>query len=303
MLVGARARSQRWTVAMEPLVLHAAEGLCARLSAILSYRLVAIAENRALYVIWTADAACEGHFLDHFEPLEDVRFVEPEDAPQNGIVVERTIDFHDLVRHHGGREAHCFADLKPRPDVAAAVDANVEEVGSDAVAVHIRRTDHFAQACDRVHPTDDAEFDCFADAHSGARIFLATDNAATRQRFIARHGVDRVSVGASLLSTPEGDGAPLRHSSLRCAVVDLLTCARCRVFKGSAYSSFSDAIAHVRRASGIAHADDEHEPSALWALQLAPSDTMLLARPGRWCRHWSPSPPGTALAAVCIRDV
>ena len=41
-------------------------------------------------------------------------------------------------------------------------------------------------------------------------------------------------------------------------VVDMMTCVEARVFKGTYYSSFSDAIQRLRVVRGTAHADDEH---------------------------------------------
>ena len=55
------------------------------------------------------------------------------------------------------------------------------------------------------------------------------------------------------------DTGPLRRTDLRASVVDLHTCARALVFKGSRYSSFSDAISRLRSVNGCAHARDEHE--------------------------------------------
>ena len=269
-----------------PIVLFAVEGLCARLSTVLSFRLVALAENRDLLVVWTPDSACEGHFLDIFLPLEGVTFIESEEAdriPQEHHIVG-SIDFHDCIRHDGGREANCFAALSPRPDIQDAVAANLRALGPDAAAIHVRRTDHFAQTCSRALATTDTEFDQFLDApaHCGRLVYVATDNQATQARFVGKYS-ERVRCSSSLIQQRNvQQPLPLRHSSLRAAVVDLLTCASCRVFKGSAYSSFSDVISLVRRSKGVAHLLDEHEPSALWQLQRAPSVFGLLERIGAW---------------------
>ena len=263
-----------------PIILITVEGLCARLSTVLSYRLVAIAEGRRLLVVWEQDAACGGHFLDVFEPLEAVTFVDADalHAYPPECIVRGTIDFHERIRHHAGLEAHCFASLVPLPDVAAAVAENMRALGDGAAAVHVRRTDHFALSCDRVASTADDDFIRYLShtSHSSRPIYLATDNAVTQQAFRDRYP-NRVHICAPL--APSGGGA-LRHSSLKAAVIDLLTCVRCKVFKGSAYSSFSDVIAHIRRSQGAAHPDDEHEPSGLWQLQRAPSAFPLLERAG-----------------------
>jgi hypothetical protein len=261
-------------------VLVTVEGLCARLSSVLSHRLVALAMERQLLVVWSPDDACMGHFLDHFQPLRGVRFIEAEEAaalpPE--LHVPRTIDYHELIRHNSGHEALCFADLVPLPEVEAAVAANLNVLGSEALAVHVRRTDHFSLRTERVAPTSDVDFYAFLDAPANRSrpIYLATDNAATQRRFLDRYGT-RVRA-----CTHIADSDRLRHTSLRASVVDLLTCAACCVFKGSAFSSFSDSIIQIRRAKGIASEHDEHEPSGMWRLQMAPSAFGLLDRPGGW---------------------
>ena len=211
-----------------PIILHAVEGLCARLSAILSFRLEAIRQRRPLLVVWIPDDACTGHFLDHFEPLEDVTFITNEEAQAlpSAHHVPRTIDFDEHIRHHAGGEASCFAPLIPQPEVAAAVAANLRELGPDAIAIHVRRTDHFALSCDRVRPTTDVEFERCLDAppHVHRRIFLATDNATSQRRFLARYG-ERIRACTPLEASSATEPSALRHTTLREAVIDLLTCA------------------------------------------------------------------------------
>jgi hypothetical protein len=290
-----------------PIVLWAVEGLCARLSAVLSYRLVALAEGRPLFVVWIPDRACEGHFLEHFAPLDGVTFIDASDTlaiSAKAQVVKGTIDFHDAVRHDGGREASCFAALQPVDAVARAVEENMQVLGPSAVSVHIRRTDHFAMACDRVSPTCDADFDRFlcAPEHGEAPIYVATDNAATRERFNSRYAGRVQSSPAVSDSQPAAPDA-LRQTSLRAAVVDLLTCASCRVFKGSSYSSFSDVISLVRRVRGVAHVHDEHEPSGLWQLQRAPQARTLLERTeGWWASDKTHEPAAVELSEGSSRE-
>lgn len=51
----------------------------------------------------------------------------------------------------------------------------------------------------------------------------------------------------------------IRHTPLSDAVVEIFTCVRARVFKGSFYSSFSDAIQRLRHINGTSSEDDEHD--------------------------------------------
>ena len=82
-------------------------------------------------------------------------------------------------------EARCFTDLTPRADIRAGVARVVSSLGR-FLALHIRRTDHYAAPLG-AHTTDD-DFESFADRHPAHTIYLATDNAATQQRFLKRYG-------------------------------------------------------------------------------------------------------------------
>ena len=48
------------------------------------------------------------------------------------------------------------------------------------------------------------------------------------------------------------DAPGARHTSVADAVADLEACVAAKVFKGTELSSFSDAVAHLRRARGVA---------------------------------------------------
>ena len=54
------------------------------------------------------------------------------------------------------------------------------------------------------------------------------------------------------------DADARRPTSVAAAVVDLFTCVAAGVFKGTRWSSFSDAVALLRRCHGRDSADDEH---------------------------------------------
>ena len=108
----------------------------------------------------------------------------------------------------------------------------------------------------------DDEYERFADQYLASHtIFLATDNADTQRRFEARYG-PHLFTACAISETSETAIAPKlvhRHTPLRHAVVDMFTCVQAEVFKGSPFSSFSDAIYHMRTVRGMRHAHDEHE--------------------------------------------
>ena len=70
---------------------------------------------------------------------------------------------------------------------------------------------------------------------------------------------------------PGADAADARHTSVADAVADLETCVAAKIFKGTELSSFSDAVAHLRRARAFANRDDEHRIRKLGGI--FPDDT------------------------------
>ena len=82
-------------------------------------------------------------------------------------------------------------------------------------------------------------------------MYLATDSGETHARFARK-------CGARVRCKPPRRTAALRQTSLLEAAADLLVCACSDAFIGSHGSSFSDAIAFLRKMHGRASAADEH---------------------------------------------
>ena len=261
-------------------------GLCNRLRTVLSHALFAAeSDGAALTIVWSPTDECPGVFGDHFDPIPGVRFVEhmPATIDEDGELVEAN-DYHASCKGLPAREALCWHLLQPTDAVRAAVAANLQRLGGAQrfLAVHVRRTDHYAVAMRR-HVTDDA-FARFCDATSplaiGAAghdqpsapqlpIFIATDCATTQAAFATRYG-PRCVYGSHHIGRTAVEPGPqmsasvelptsFRQTDLRASVVDLLTCAQALCFKGSRYSSFSDGISRLRTVRGTTHARDEHE--------------------------------------------
>jgi len=268
-------------------VLHCSSaGLCNRLRAVLSHHLVATESSCLLTVVWAPSQQCPGTFTELFEPLPGVEFVAArgaaEDACTGGVVVEAN-DYHESIKGRPALIERCWAALTLLPALCDEVDANVAACGGAFIAVHVRRTDHAAlyeplivtMACE----VTDAELERFCDAHAALPVFVATDCHETQHRLCARYParcrVGRHSigmcggsdVGRSVPSFDTLRQPSLRQTSLRASAVDLFTCVEATIFKGSPFSSFSDAICHLRAVHGATHVADEH------TAELAPTDT------------------------------
>jgi hypothetical protein len=251
-------------------------GLCNRLRAVLSHYLAALEHGALLTVVWAPSDQCPGHFTELFEPLAGVRFVtdyEPlarthGDEAAQPLDIESN-DYHESVAGRSLRIEHCWTALTLLPELCEEVDANVRACSGDFVAIHVRRTDHrvlyeplaLAMHC----AVADSDFERFCDAHPEAPIFVATDCVQAQQHFRSSYPA-RCCVGRHTIGHRTGTPS-LRQTSLRASAVDLFTCVEATVFKGSPFSSFSDAICHLRAGHGASHPLDEHTP------ELAPCDT------------------------------
>ena len=242
--------------ATNPLVIVATEGLCNRLRATLSYRIVAHEQGRPLHVVWRKDDYCPGYFLDAFLPIPGVRFFKapPEGRPLSSL--HAAPDTHAAVKHTPN-EAYSYAPLAPCDSVRAMIANEISRLGPHFGAIHVRRTDLFTAIPASQH-TKDSEFDAWADAlvprvnerkgpqHvEGAKVFVATDNADTQARFRKQYGE------AAMVHKPIKPSGNLRQTPLSDAVVDLFVSAAAPDgFMGSHYSSFSDAIRFLRAIQG-----------------------------------------------------
>lgn len=212
--------------------LNAIGGLSNRLQAVLSRR-----GRGHLDVVWLLDdPPVPVRFEDLFEPLPDVTFHD------NGSA---DVQAWDVVGDAPEGWELGYRDLKPRKEI---LDRIAElNVGTYAAA-HIRRSVNHANLA-RAHGqfTTDDEFDEWIGALSKPMpAYLATDNAETQRRFLAKWGTRGLIVGREIRSGEADQRDRAIHTSLADAVVDLYVCAGAALFKGSGFSSFTDTIERLR---------------------------------------------------------
>ena len=252
--------------AAESVLVVAEAGLGNKLRVVLSYLDVARRRGQKLVVFWRLSPECDATFDELYEPLDGVRFLHA--LPPNLPTAPRgAYDTHPELQI-SERESAMYAQLRPRPSISARVAARLKAFGgAEFCAIHVRRTDH-AELFGERSPCRDVDFYAFCDRHDPLPIFLATDNAATQAAFAARYGARlraltpmrprRSKRHAPGADTAGADAAGARHTSVADAVADLEACVMAKVFKGTELSSFSDAVAHLRRARGVAHDGDSH---------------------------------------------
>jgi hypothetical protein len=259
-------------------------GLCNKLRALLSYREMAMRRGRHLVVLWRQGPFCDALFNQLFEPLGGVTFIDAVSeleqphrealAAAGGEAAAHVYDSHPSIKYTEA-ETCMYSSLAPLPAIRAAVSSCVAACGGRFVAVHMRRTDHVQMFGDR---TPDASFFAFLDRHAHLPILLATDNAETQELMARRYG-HRVRALGPIEPLPQlgGQAAPdsagtERHTTLERAVADLFICVEAEAFMGTYMSSFSDAIALLRRAGGRDVSKDEHVVRSLGGKHYDPDE-------------------------------
>lgn len=247
-----------------PMVVQSTYGLGNQLRVLLSYRAVAMQQGRLLVLVWhNCSAACPARFRDLFEPIDGVvvidslselEMVHPELSRAHPSMIPSTYFAHPAV-DGTPEEISMWKPLRP----VASLRDRIEEIrslcGPEYVAVHIRRTDHH---CDEAARTRDPAFDHFLEQHTPCDVYLATDNHQTQQDFVHRYGA-RIKGLAPIETGSVREMEPQRHTPVAQAVIDIFCCVHARSFKGSFYSSFSDAIQQLRCAHNLQSPADEHD--------------------------------------------
>jgi hypothetical protein len=199
-------------------------------------------------VYWPWEPQCPGTFLDIFENIEGVNFVHSEGSKFN----YRGCDsFEDIMEKYSSLD-NCkvhelqkisFQTLKLRQEIDEKVKHFVDENNiRNAIAVHIRRTDHVGLAQRNDSYTPDNEFYKYIDSFdNNIPIFLATDNKQTQDQFRNRYTY-RVVFYSPILDNLTS----CRFTTLEHSIIDMFISREAKYFMGSGYSSFSDMIEFLR---------------------------------------------------------
>jgi hypothetical protein len=137
------------------IVIYPQGGLCNKLRVTLSYYQFAKKENKKLIVIWTITEACNGFFLDYFEPIENITFLH-----NNSTNLKI---FYNGFSIHQDYKFYIIPELKLISSMIIEVNNRINILENNYIAVHIRRTDHISDAKSNNLYTYDEEFYDFID--------------------------------------------------------------------------------------------------------------------------------------------
>ena len=257
------------------LFIDAQHGLGNRMRAIGSAGAIAAALGRELVIAWRRDAHCDAPFEALFETdCAIIDTVSLRNARAEGATVLNAMEVGEgaakgaplvledgrdayvrsayVITHEASHWAAENAALRrilcPLPEIAAAAH------GPSDVALHIRMeaAGGAFDAAENWSPEGHAairhwrseshygrfmaRLDALLAETSDATVFLAADQAATREAFAARYGA-RVSMGPEPAIDP---GADRSTAALQAALAEMLGLARARHLLASPWSSFSE---------------------------------------------------------------
>lgn len=214
-------------------------GLCNRLRVIGSRLYKARAAGKTLAVWWWVTPECAAKYHDLFvNPPNDLIVYENTDCP---VHVEVTC-YVDKSMPVAAWAALAVNTFKPISVIQTRIDAVLDKLGPDFVAVHIRRTDHNERY------DEDAVYAQFAQKYPESNVYAAADNPRSIVTL-------KKSLGARLQYNGAFAKTGIRLTSISDAVVDLWVSSRATRFRGTYWSSFSEWIEIMRKLRGMPAGD------------------------------------------------
>lgn len=279
-------------------------GLANRLRVLGAFMFIskAVHQGSELFFEWEVNAACPGHFLQLFYPVPRVTFISKatrslfemhavkvynNSRDPFAITVQKNVDVpgvsdkgHFFYSHH---ETKMYKFFKPLPSIQRSATAYLATHNMcDAVSLHIRRTDLWAELFHQRRTAYHA-FERFIDSYPPeTKAYLMTDNPQTQQIFLDKYGNEKLlvyrnmSIERSVIDTAaipvvttDETGRPgviqkvlldenaslaigvnlpseFRFTSIEHTLVDVLLAAHGKEFRGSAFSSLTELVIFFR---------------------------------------------------------
>jgi hypothetical protein len=180
-----------------------------------------------VFVYWPITEFCNDHYLNLFEPIQGVTFVDEEAAI---YLREHPGRFTKIEVKRNLARRQQLTVLKPKRRIIKSVREFVTSNGlSNAMGFHIRKTDLVNKATKRDFILNYGRFDEMAVSHQNP-IFLATDDQNVRVEYISKYGERIFTYDFEFHSAKFGG---CRQTSLESSIIDLYILAHCRYFVGT----------------------------------------------------------------------
>ena len=226
--------------------LYSHSGLCNRLKLIASYKHLSDIKNKDIEMFWVKSVQCNVLFKDLFKPIPNVNFTYLKLKGRTAVRPKNTAIKTDLFPHDKKIKNKNHLIFKPLDCIMKEIEETKKRIGGEYIACHIRRTDIITiQKKYKVEPPSDEMFEKFIEDHPNTKVFLATDNKNTQDKFIDKF---RDRIFYSIVVSENGSTRhPKRTTSIQDAVKDVFLCIGATDFMGTACSSFSRFIENYRK--------------------------------------------------------
>lgn len=260
-------------------------GLCNRLSWLCGF----YAHNKnttcpnypcTVYVKWTPNNECNGHFLEIFSAPPNVKFVRDASEVPSGIkkyagqysvpmVFKRY--YAESISH--SQECEAFGILQFKNEIEQfAEDFMKKHFSENTIGFHVRRTDHVGLAKSHGNFTSDEFFFKLMkneiNKDPKVKFFLAADNRDTQESFLKRFPNRTI-----IIKKIEKLNNSLRHTTLFDTGLDMCLLTHCKRVEGTFHSSFSRValMMNIFRRNEFDKADAELKKQVFRGHKYAPS--------------------------------
>lgn len=220
------------------ITIFCSSGLSNRIRTILGFLYLCNIKNKKLNIIWLQDNTCNGNFLDYFQPIDNVNFLNEIIEPVH-FTGQSTIE--NILKHYNlsiPLTSILYSNIKLKNDIEIKVQ-NFLSLNNihNLIGVHVRRTDYTGNFIGKIlnGSNDDNEFFDYIDKYSnGMPFFIATDNKETQNIYRNKYGK------RAIFYSNIKDSKNLRKTSLENAIIDIFILSYCKKIKGTYNSSFTD---------------------------------------------------------------
>jgi hypothetical protein len=222
-------------------------GLCDRLRFIFSH-FYKLNKKEKLVVCWKINKKCNGHFLDLFEPIENLEFTE-NDSNVDVCGWEPAFNFEVT-------KSKIYKYLILLPKIKKQIYDLRKKMGK-YLSIHVRRTDKLISKINKIELTSNECFINFINKNKNYNIFLATDCYETQIKFKEKFGnklfwFEKIKKPWNYtLKDCETYGVEpcpdFRPTSLESTAIDLFTCVYSDKFMGTNVSGMSEFIDYNRK--------------------------------------------------------
>lgn len=226
---------------MNKIIIKPMGGLCNRLRFIFSFIKKLIDEEKLeeteLYIIWRKNDSCNGYIKNFIENIKNVYFT-------TKTKTKNKINIRSSGIVEGYHKINYMEDfpLYLKDDIYQKIRNFLKKIGDKYISLHIRKTDLEENLLKnkKKNITNDEEYIKFIEEHKGKKIFLASDNKDTQNKFRKLYK-NRLLVYEDIKCSND-----LRQTTIEHSIIDLFICILSYSFKGTYYSSFTNMIILIR---------------------------------------------------------